>query len=363
VEEVVAPPDPLKVWPPQALWLVRRAWRSPADIASVMQRCQEAGFNTVLFQVRGNATAYYESPYEPWDEEYRGKPPPFDPLAVACTEAHRRGMALHAWVNVMPAWHGDAPPADAHQLYNTHPEWFLQDQQGRRQPLSGRFYVSLNPCLPEVREYLVKVFTDIVRRYPVDGLHLDYVRIPLDEAPGGSDYPCDRRTLSLYAQATGKRPEQDRPSWNRWRTQQVTQLVWRLRIAMNHTRPGVRLTAACLPDIERARQDSFQDAPAWLMQSLVDLVFVMNYTDNLPAFQRRQSEWLRATGGAWIAPGISLSVPDRKTVKAVADQVRQAQAWGRGFCLFSSTVLFADNVHGRQCRDALRRIMRGVAAR
>ena len=361
VEEVINPPDPATVWPPKALWMVRRAWRSPDEIASAMEQCRQAGFNTVLFQVRGNATVHYASPYEPWDEEYRGGPPSFDPLAVACTEAHRRGMALHAWVNVMPAWHGDAPPADRRQLYNAHPDWFLHDQRGRRQPLNGRFYASLNPCLPEVREYLVMVFTDIVRRYPVDGLHLDYIRIPLDEAPKGSDYPRDQRTLSLYSQATGKRPEQDKASWNRWRTQQVTQLVWQIRSAVIKTRPGTRLTTACLPDIGFARQDYFQDGPTWLKQSLVDLVFVMNYTESLSAFQRRQSEWLQASGNAWIAPGISLSVPDHKTTKAVADQVRQAQAWGRGLCIFSSTNFFAGDAHGQQCREAIRKALTSSA--
>lgn len=318
-----------------------------------MEQCRQAGFNTVLFQVRGNGTVYYDSPYEPWDEQYRDGPPSFDPLTIACTEAHRRGMALHAWVNVMPAWHGDVPPSDRRQLYHTHPEWFLQDQRGQRQPLRRGFYASLNPCLPEVREYLVNVFTDLVRSYPVDGLHLDYIRMPLDEAPRGSDYPRDRRTLALYAQATGKRPDQDRAAWNRWRTQQVTDLVWRIRTAVMKTRPGTRLTAACLPDIDSARRDYFQDGPTWLKTNLVDLVFVMNYTDNLTSFRQRQSEWLQAAGNAWIAPGISLRIPEHKTLKAVVDQLRQAQTWGRGLGVFSSTVLFSTDARGQQYREAI----------
>ena len=139
-----------------------------------MENCRQGGFNTVLFQVRGNGTAFYRSRIEPLTHEYKKGDPRFDPLEVACREAHRRGLALHAWVNVMPGWRGPRPPADRKQLYRARPEWFLKDQHGKRQPLDSDFYVSLNPCLPEVRDYLVKVFADIMRRYPVDGLHLDW---------------------------------------------------------------------------------------------------------------------------------------------------------------------------------------------
>ena len=195
----------------------------------MIERCSRAGFNTVLFQVHLTRTAFYRSRHEPWTEEYPGGDPGFDPLETAVQEAHARGMALHAWVNVMPGWRGSEPPRDRRQLYNAHRDWFLRDQSGRLQPL-GEFYVSVNPCLPEVRRYLVSVFEEIVTRYAVDGLHLDYIRFPLDKAPRGSDYPHDAHTLQFYRQATGKRPQDSRSRWTLWRQQQVTQLVREIRL-------------------------------------------------------------------------------------------------------------------------------------
>ena len=150
------PPAPRDVWPPRAVWVVRQVYSSPDQIADLMEKCRQAGLNTVLFQVRGNGTAFHRSTIEPPAVEYGGRDPGFDQLEVACDEAHRRGIALHAWVNVMPAWKGKTPPGDPRQLYNARPEWFWYDQDGRRQPLDD-FYVSLNPCLPEVRAYLVSV--------------------------------------------------------------------------------------------------------------------------------------------------------------------------------------------------------------
>ena len=193
----------------RAIWVTRGDFRTADDVTRIMEDCSRGGFNTVIFQVRGNGTVFYPSKIEPWAEQFNFTSPGFDPLGQAIQEAHRRGMELHAWVNVMPAWRGTKPPASPEQLYNKHPEWFWYDQHGKRQPLNP-FYVSLNPCLPEVREYLVDVFHEIVANYPIDGLHLDYIRFPNDNAPRGVDYPHDPRTLALYREATGRAPADSR---------------------------------------------------------------------------------------------------------------------------------------------------------
>ena len=135
--------------PVRAIWVTRWDYKSPRDIAIVMENCKTAGFNTVLFQVRGSGTVMYPSRLEPWADELGGRDPGFDPLAVACQEGHRRGLSVHAWANVIPGWHGDKPPANPRQLYNARPEWFWHDSAGRRQPLG--WYSSVNPCYPEVR--------------------------------------------------------------------------------------------------------------------------------------------------------------------------------------------------------------------
>ena len=345
-----APPDPRTVWPPKAIWVVRHAWSSPEQIAGLMEQCQAAGFNTVLFQVRGNGTAFYRSRIEPLAEEYRGRDPGFDPLEVACREAHRRGMALHAWVNVMPAWKGKEPPRSPEHLWYTHPEWFWYDRNGRRQPL-GDWYVSLNPCLPEVRRYLVEVLQEIVCNYRVDGLHLDYVRFPTDEGPR-VDYPHDARTLALFKAATGKTPAQDRAAWSRWRTAQVTQVVRDARAMTRRVRPELKLTAACWADIQAARRDYFQDGPAWVNAGLVDLVFVMNYTANTTVYRQRQEAWRRAVtprpvaagGGAYMHRGPATPL----------EQIRAARAWGGGVAVFSDQFLFANPQRASEWTAVLR---------
>lgn len=345
-----SPPDPRTVWPPKAIWVVRHAYQSPAEIAALMDTCRAAGFNTVLFQVRGNGSAYYRSRLEPLSEDYRGKDPGFDPLVVACREAHRRGMALHAWVNVMPAWRGTSPPPWPEHIYYRHPEWFWYDQNGRRQPLG--WYVSLNPCLPEVRRYLTEVFEEIVRNYAVDGLHLDYIRFPSDEAPRGADYPYDARTLKLYAAATRRTPAQSKSAWSQWRVSQVNQLVREIHAMTQRVRPGLKLTAACWADMSGARRDYFQDGATWLREGLVDLVFTMNYTTNTGAFRQRQEVWRRAAAPRPVAVGIQAS--PHPGDRATLEQLRLGRAWGGGVAVFSDQIVFADRQRAAAWAASLR---------
>src|SRR4051812_13521242 len=168
---------PVSRAPQRAMWVTRFDYKKKEDIDRIVLNCKSAGIDTILFQVRGNGTAAYRSSFEPWSAEFDGVDPGYDPLAHAIEMAHAEGLRLCAWVNVMPGWgYSTEAPKDPKQLYNKHPDWFWYDQKGTRQPLNDKFYVSLNPCLPEVRDYLVQVLRDIVGRYSVDGLHLDYLR-------------------------------------------------------------------------------------------------------------------------------------------------------------------------------------------
>jgi uncharacterized lipoprotein YddW (UPF0748 family) len=116
----------------RAAWVTRFEYRTENDVRRIVAAAAQAGLDTVLYQVRGNATAFYRSSFEPWAEELGGEDPGFDPLDVACEEAAARGLALHAWVNVMPAWRGSRPPRDERQLVRARPEWMWVDQNGCR---------------------------------------------------------------------------------------------------------------------------------------------------------------------------------------------------------------------------------------
>jgi uncharacterized lipoprotein YddW (UPF0748 family) len=333
--------------PVRAIWVTRFDYKTANDVTRIVDNCAEAGFNTILFQVRGNGTAFYKSSFEPWADELGGEDPGFDPLELACQRAHEHGVELHAYVNAMPAWRGVKPPSNPEQLYHKHPEWFWYDQNGERQKLSS-FYVSLNPCLPEVREYIVDVFRDIVARYDVDGLHLDYIRFP-NEAPAtprgsGLDYPRDERTLALYKADTGLTPDEDEAAWDKWREEQITQLVADIHSMIRWTRPRVVLSASVASARERAVARYHQDALAWVERGAIDMLVLMNYTDSPAEFEARNEPWLAADLPVPTVPGLWFGHHRGKSnaeiAEAVKSQVEIAAAQTGSFCVFAYSSLF-----------------------
>lgn len=140
-----------------------------AGLIEILDGLHDVGVNAVIFQVRTESDALYDSPFEPWSYWLTGEqgtpPEPFyDPLAFAVEEAHARGMELHAWINPYRADRGSNYPKAASHVTNEHPDWLLSFSSGIK---------ILDPGLPEVRDRVSAVVADIVRRYDVDGIHYD----------------------------------------------------------------------------------------------------------------------------------------------------------------------------------------------
>lgn len=139
------------------------------DLIELLDKLRAAGINAVLFQIRTECDALYNSQFEPWSYWLTGKQgssplPFFDPLEFAIQEAHKRGMELHAWLNPYRAVKtvGEYEVSDSH-ISKTHPEWILTFDK----------YKMLDPGLPQVRNYIVSVVEDVITHYDVDGIHFD----------------------------------------------------------------------------------------------------------------------------------------------------------------------------------------------
>src|SRR5690349_14921076 len=73
-----------------------------AELIDILDRAKNAGLNAVILQVRPAGDALYASEFEPWSivlTGTQGQDPGWNPLAFAISEAHSRGLELHAWVN------------------------------------------------------------------------------------------------------------------------------------------------------------------------------------------------------------------------------------------------------------------------
>ncbi|MBD0696158.1 glycoside hydrolase family 10 protein [Streptomyces sp. CBMA123] len=138
-----------------------------AELLAHLDRAAERRLTAVVFQVRPTADALWPSPYEPWSAwltGVQGKDPGWDPLGTAVTEAHRRGLELHAWFNpYRVATHTDPSRLVPTHPARLHPDWVVAH--------GGRLHY--NPGLPEVRRFVQDAVLDAVRRYDLDGVHFD----------------------------------------------------------------------------------------------------------------------------------------------------------------------------------------------
>jgi len=330
----------------RGLWVTRYDYRTAEDVARVLAEAKSLGATDVFWQVRGQGDAFYASGLEPWGEELLAGLPGgaaglgFDPLAVAVEAAHARGLRLHAWFNVMPLWKGKVPPRDPGHPYYTHAAWRLFDGAGVAQPLNDH-YVIVNPVLPEVHDHIVAVARDIVERYAVDGLHLDYIRFVSDTMDKSKVYPGDPVSIGMFTAATGVKgvvTAEDGARYREWIRTRITDLVRRLKVEAVGARPGVVLTAAVWRRPEMGRDTYLQDGAAWINDGLIDRALPMIYTDKDEQFVGDLGAWLAAAPGKPVTPGLGtyLHGPERSV-----GQIGLARTAGAdGFAVFAYASLF-----------------------
>lgn len=319
----------------KSIWVSRYEYKSRSDIDHIMRRCAAAGFKSVMFQVRGNGTVLYASRFEVWSDQFGFKAPLFDPLSYAVRAAHANGLKLHAWVNVMTGWGGTGAPASKRQIFHTRPEWFLRTD--RSELAKEGNYWFLNPCLREVRTYLTNICAEVVTGYPVDGLHLDYIRYP--HGAVSERCPGDARSRDLFVRQT-HRSLSDVAAFRAWKAGAVTQLVRQIREMVNGLPRRVVLTVAVNSNLDRIKQDVLQDWPRWARSGLVDAVFPMNYTERDALFDQRSRACVAAAGRTPVVMGVGVYAHQRanRSSRATVRQMNAALRSGAaGVCLFSYT--------------------------
>ncbi|MDQ8187732.1 family 10 glycosylhydrolase [Pelagicoccus sp. SDUM812002] len=192
-----------------------------AELLALLDEALELNQNAVILQVRPACDAFYLSDIEPWSEYLTGKqgqgPLPFyDPLEFAVTEAHQRGLELHAWFNPyrVRSLKITAPAADSH-VSKRHPEWV-------------RTYGSLlwlDPGLPEVQDYTLQVVLDVVQRYDIDAVHFDDYFYPYPEKDKKGKYLDFPDNLSW--EKFGKETGLIRSDWRRRNVDEFVHKVYR----------------------------------------------------------------------------------------------------------------------------------------
>lgn len=267
----------------RAVWIATVAnidWPSSKNLTPDLQRrefirlldnLKKNGINCVIVQVRDAADAFYAKSREPWSEwltgeQGEGPDPAYDPLEFFITEAHKRAMEIHAWINPYRA------------VFNTRTSSVNRDHITRKNPGWFFTYGSIklfNPGIPAVRDYIVNVVMDIVKNYDIDGIHMD-----------DYFYPYPEKGLHLGDDETFGDFPVGFTDQNDWRRNNVNLLIHTLHDSISVAKPWVKFGISPFGTWKDITQDSagshthgmnsffalYADTRLWVQNGWVDYI-------------------------------------------------------------------------------------------
>lgn len=295
------------------------------ELIDILDKYQKANINTVLLQARVRAATVYPSDIEPWDQcitgvEGRAPGYGYDPLGFAVEECHKRGMEIHAWIATIPVGAKNSLGCRT-----------LMKKGFRIRNFSTGSY--LDPADPGVAPYLASICGEIVRKYDVDGINLDYIRYP-----DGWPRPSYR---------DGDTPDQRRSN--------ITAIVRAIHDEVKAIKPWVKMS--CSPigkhaDLSRYSSKNFnahdrvsQEAQEWMRLGLMDQLYPMQYFrgDNYYPFV---ADWVENAYKREIVTGLGTYFLDPRegnwTLGDLTRQMYVSRDLGVGHAHFRSYFLTAN---------------------
>ena len=258
----------------RAMWVTAWELTTPAKIDSVVTFARVHGIKQIMIhcRYRGDALYYPNRIFDlypnPEPVSYILGEEHFDPLAYMLNAVWGHEIEVHAWVTVFVVTPRVMDRVSADHIYFEKPYWITSDFRGKIMATDSYEGAYLDPGIPDVHDYLMNVFRDLVVNYPVDGIHLDYIR-----------YPDSQFGHSPGALANYKRESSDgETNFHDWRSEQVTRFVRRLYAEMKYINSDLIVSAAVFSNLDRAKERYSQDWIRWLDQGYLDYAYMMAYS-------------------------------------------------------------------------------------
>ncbi len=310
----------------------------PGDWPRTCKTLAAAGVTDILVNVAAPGFAHCDIATLPHSDVFTTYG---DQLAACLAAARRHGIRVHAWLICF-----SATGASKHRLdVFARNGWLLQSTDGTRQNW-------LDPSSADARRHIVAAAGEILSKYKVDGLHLDFVRYQdyfgslgsVTKARFERDVKGGKPTKN-WSEAARHRPLF--AEIVRWRAKQVTALVADIRATQRKVAPNVLLSAAVLGRYPTCVESVGQDWMSWLELGYLDYAMPMNYTEDgalyselLAAQLKKKAVARKIVGGIGVTASESRLGPDR-----VIDQVKELRKGGAaGFALFDLDMTLVNDV-------------------
>jgi uncharacterized lipoprotein YddW (UPF0748 family)/putative cell wall-binding protein len=281
----------------RGLWvhLFDPSLKSREGIREVLDTAASANMNTIVVQVARRHDAFYESDVLPQTTD-EGWPADLDLLAELVPAAHARGLQVHAWYSVMPSIHTSMldetlPDDHVHTLHGpgTADSWMAA--------VSYPNYDFMDPAIPGVQSHVTSMIAEVVERYDVDGVHLDYLRY--EGIAGDQDPPRDEHPTTMQRYDDHRLPGESLADFLRAQTQDLARRIY---VEVADADPTVVVSAALIAqaggptgddlrasfETTKAYAVKAQDWRSWIDEGIVDHAYPMTYFRQSDA---TQAQW------------------------------------------------------------------------
>ena len=345
----------------RAVWLTTNSgldWPSSTSesaqktsLIEILDKLKAANFNTILLQVQVKGDVLWSSTYQPSMKTFTGngsKNLSWEPCSFVIDECHKRGMECHAWI--VPYRIGTASEANRYASnprkhpYLEHPEWCVA--------YGGAFY--LNPGLPEVREYLLNLYRELITNYDFDGTNFDYTRYPTSSL---TDFD-DSAAFALYGNGL---------SLADWRRNNINTFVHDFFDMARSIKPRLKVGCAPIGTYKRApgygnmeAYGVFQDPVEWMNAGKHDIAFPQLYWNETYGFTPHMEMWAELTNySRHIVAGLApykMVDSNNWPVTEVTGQIEKArEAQGvEGVCFFRTEQIIGSQAKYQQLYSELR---------
>ncbi len=331
----------------RGVWLTNvdsEVLKSRQNIIKAVELCHKNGINAIFAVVWNKAMTMYPSAV--MEKEFGMKIDPLyierDPLKELIEEAHKREIKVFAWFEF---GFSSSFKADGGHILQKRPEWMSKDVNGMLTAKNG--FEWMNAFHPDVQNFMISLFTEVVKNYKVDGVQGDD-RLPALPSEGG----YDEYTVNLYkAEHNGAEPPKDSKdsAWVQWRSDKLTDFLGRLHKMVKDINKDIIVSMS--PSIYPwSKEEYLQDWPKWIEKGYVDLMVPQFYRYNIADYEKAIHEavhnYVPENYKTRFYPGVLLKVgkyhPEEKLLLDMITVNREHGLEGEVYFFYEGMKKYAD---------------------
>ena len=336
----------------RAIWVISKN-ESRERVRRNMERYAEAGFNTVMLDVFSHGYVIYP------DSEYVRQRPDskngFDLLQEYIDLGKELGIDIHAWTTTFfvgePSFRYDDNRSGS-PIIDDHPDWVSMRRDGTAYAgIHEDGFIWLSQTNPDVQEFLLGMYNEIIERYDVKGINLDYIRTSVGSDHADLSMGFEPSAVEAFKAESGidittitDVHSEEWAQFSAWRAGHITDLVHRIKANMERvtaeTGKELYLSACTVDDWEHAIRGKSQNWKAWLEDGVLDFICPMAYLPNPEGVANVVYSMVNGFPGSLNVTGLNFNMGNEQITRQI---MAARRAGAVGVCFF-----FSDHLNPRR---------------